>query len=112
SGGGAERDARLENLLVGQLVELLHPCPAPLGGPGAGPPEPRPGQLGVTTEEVRDVFVGLLAGFLLRGPGVDGDAETDVALPRVTGVPPGRPVRLEMNPQLRDIQVAEPDEER
>ena len=33
-------------------------------------------------------------------------------MPGVTRVTPGRAVRLQMDPELRDIQVAEPDEQR
>src|SRR5437660_578592 len=57
-------------------------------------PEPRARQLGVTTEEVGDVFAGLVDGLPFRGAGVDGDAEADVAVPGVTRVTPGRAVRL------------------
>src|SRR5712692_322367 len=110
--GRAERDASLEDVLVRQVGELLEPRPPPITGSGVAASDARSGQLGVAAEEIRDVLVGLVEGLLLRGRGVDGDAQADVAVAGVPGLPPGRAVRPEVAPELRDVHVAEPDEER
>src|SRR5439155_24890768 len=110
--GRAERHALLQYLFVGESGELVEAAQAPTRGSSISSAQPEARQLGVPTEEVRDVLARLLESLPLRRRGVHGKAETDVAVARVTRLAPGRAIGPEMHPELRDVQVAEPDEQR
>jgi hypothetical protein len=66
----------------------------------------------VALEEVGEVLEGLVPRRLLRGRRVDGDAQDDVALAGMAGVAPGLPVGGDVQPQLGDVVIAQPDEQR
>lgn len=63
-------------------------------------------------EEVNDVLVGLLDGSVVGRRAVDRDPQAYVAGAGVAGVAPRRAIAAEVLPQGRDVEVAQPDEER
>src|SRR5919106_3290600 len=111
-GRGTDRDARFENGLVGELGELLELRLAPVRGAGVGAPHARARELGVALEKVGEVLVRLLDGFLLRWRRVDRHAQADVAVTGMARLSPGRAIVRDPQPQLRDVEIPEPDEQR
>src|SRR5581483_1468638 len=63
-------------------------------------------------EEIRDVLEGLLDRRTVCRGRVERDAQADVAVASMPGLPPCRAVRGQMPTQLGDVEVAEADEQR
>src|SRR5204863_234634 len=83
----------------------------PLQRAGVVAAQTRARQLLVALEEVGDVLARLLERFLFRRRGIDRNTEAHVAVAGMAGVAPRLPVRLEVFAELRQIDVAQTDEE-
>src|SRR5882762_2768264 len=112
AGGAAECDLLAEDLLVRESGHTVGLGLASLGGSSAGAADPRPSELGLASEIVRDALAWLLQGRLVRRPGVDRDAQIDGGLAGMTRLPPRLSVRLHLLPQLGDVRDTQPDEDR
>jgi len=107
----AEGHALFQDLVIIHRPKLGEPRLVTVERAGVVAAETRTRELLVTLEEVRDVLARLLERFLLGRRRVHGDAQADVAVARMAGVAPRLAVRVEIHAQLRQVHVAQPDEQ-